>query len=315
MPMQRGDGDAGPIPVMSPLLRLLLLGTLAAAGCGSDPPTPSAPSAAPGSPAPARDLRGLVYTTQPRPLRLDLYLPAGTPPFPLVVWVHGGGWQAGDRALSAGHPALRQRERGYAVASLEYRLSGEALFPAQIQDCKAALRYLRANAGTYGLAGDRVAAWGSSAGGHLVALLGTSGGVAALEDAGQGHEGQSSRVHAVVDWFGPTDFLLQPPGHHQADSPESRLLGCDIDECPGRVALANPVSHVDPADPPFFIQHGTRDAVVDIAASELMHSSLLAAGVESTLVRLEGAGHGGPEFSAAANVARIEAFLDRQLRR
>lgn len=278
-------------------------------GCGSNesPSTPTEPQA-------ATEHRDLVYATNPRALRLDLYTPAATPPFPVILWVHGGGWQSGNRSLSAGHPALRQRDRGYAVASIEYRLSGEAIFPAQIHDAKAALRWLRANATTYGLDPSRIAAWGSSAGGHLVALLGTSGGVSALEDPAQGNVGQSTRVQAVVDWFGPVDFLQMPPSHHTRDSPESRLLGCDIDECPDRVALASPLTYVDPSDPPFFIQHGTRDGTVNFEQSTLLHATLMGAGVPSTFVPLEGAGHGGPEFQTPANLARIEAFLDGQLR-
>jgi len=285
-------------------LRSIAALSLLALGAGAQAPTP----------LPAADLRDLVYTTHPRPLRLDLHLPQGTPPFPVVVWVHGGGWQNGDKALGTRHHALRQRERGYAVASIEYRLSGEAIFPAQIQDCKAAIRWLRENAPRFGLDPERIAAWGSSAGGHLVALLGTAAGVAALQDPEQGNASQPEVVQAVVDWYGPVDFLLMPAGHHDANSPESRLLGCDVDDCPDRVAFASPLTYVDSGDPPFLIQHGSRDAVVDPTQSVLLHGALLAAGVESTHVVLPGAGHGGPEFSAAANLALVEAFLDARLR-
>ncbi len=200
------------------------------------------------------------------------------------------------------------------MASIEYRLSGEATFPAQIQDCKAAIRWLRANAATYGLDPGRIAAWGSSAGGHLVALLGTGAGVPELQDLAQGSESQPDAVQGVVDWYGPTDFLQMSGSHHDANSPESRLLGCDIDDCPGRVALANPISYVDPGDPPFLIQHGSRDPTVDPIQSVLLHAALLAVAVQSTHMVLEGAGHGGPEFSTAANLAVVEAFLDARLR-
>ncbi len=280
------------------------------------PSTPTSPPSAQGppSPAPAADRRDLVYATHPRPLRLDLYLPAGTPPFAVVVWVHGGGWQGGDKGLGPGHHALRQRGRGYAVASLEYRLSGEAVFPAQIQDCKAAIRWLRANSAAYGLDPARIAAWGSSAGGHLVALLGTSSNVVELRDLAQGNAAQADAVQAVVDWYGPTDFLQMSGSHHDAGSPESRLLGCDIDECPDRVAIANPISYVDAGDPPFLIQHGSRDATVDPNQSALLHAALLASGVQSTHTVLPGAGHGGPEFTTAENLALVESFLDARLR-
>jgi len=282
-----------------------------AAACAGDPMTPASDTH---PPVVATDYRDLVYTTVPRALHLDLYVPAGTAPAPVIVWVHGGGWQSGDKSLGAQHPALRQRGRGYAVASVEYRLSGEAIFPAQIADCKAAIRWLRANAARYRLDPQRIAAWGSSAGGHLVALLGTSAGVGSLEDPAQGHARESSAVRAVVDWYGPTDFLRMDPSHLLAGSPESRLLGCTVTECPERVALANPISYVDRADPAFLIQHGSADPVVNLRQSELMHSALTAAGVPSTLTVLPGAGHGGGEFTAASNVALIEAFLDRYLR-
>lgn len=287
---------------------------MALGACAGSETAPASPSTTPSSPVVAADLLDLVYTRQPRPLRLDLHLPAGTPPFPVVVWVHGGGWQGGEKTLRPGHQALRQRDRGYAVASVEYRLSGEALFPAQIADCKAALRWLRANAGLYGLDPARVAAWGSSAGGHLVALLGTSAGAAALTDPAQGGGGQPEAVQAVVDWYGPVDFLLLPGAHHDADSPESRLLGCDVDDCPERAALASPLTYVDAADPPFLIQHGSADPVVDPNQSVLLHAALLAAGVPSAHVVLEGAGHGGPEFTSAANLALVEGFLDARVR-
>lgn len=270
--------------------------------------SPQAPAAA------TTDHRDLVYTQVPRPLRLDLFLPSGTPPFPVVVWVHGGGWQSGDKALARGHHTLRQRDRGYAVASIEYRLSDEAVFPAQIQDCKAAIRWLRQNAATYGLDPGRIAAWGSSAGGHLVALLGTAAGVPELQDLAQGNGSQSDAAQAVVDWYGPTDFLQLSGDHHDERSPESKLLGCDIDDCPSRVALANPITYVDRRDPPFFIQHGSRDATVDPIQSALLHAALVASSVPSTHTLIEGAGHGGPEFSTAANLARIDLFLDALLR-
>lgn len=263
---------------------------------------------------PASEHRDLIYTTQPRPLRLDLYTPAGTLPFPLIVWVHGGHWQTGDKSLSPDHPALGQLSRGYAVASIEYRFSDEAIFPAQIRDCKAAIRWLRANASTYGLNPNRIAAWGASSGGHLVSLLGTSAGVAAFDNLEQGSASESSAVQAVVDWYGPVDFLQLTADHHEADSPESLLLGCDIDLCPERVARANPATYVDASDPPFFIQHGTHDPTINFEQSQVLQAALLGVGVSATFVPIAGAGHGGPQFSASENVELIQQFLDRHLR-
>lgn len=283
------------------------IGLLAAlAGCDGGGTPGQQPGGTP-SPRPAADHLELSYTTTPRRLLLDLHTPAGTPPFPVLVWIHGGAWVSGDRALFPGHPALRQRDRGWAVATIQYRFATEASFPAQIHDAKAAVRWLRANAGSYGLDPARVVAWGASAGGHLAALLGTSGGLAALEDAAQGNPGESSRVQGVVDWFGPTDWRLvqdDPRG------PEALLLGCTWRQCPEKAALASPVSHVDAADPPFLIQHGDADTTVDLAHSQVLHATLAAAGVHSTLTVLPGAGHGTLEFLSAENTARIDAFLD-----
>jgi acetyl esterase/lipase len=261
--------------------------------------------------------------------RLDLYLPAtGEGPFPVVVWVHGGAWLGGSKTLGPRAFQRRVLERGYALASVGYRLSSEATFPAQIHDVKTAVRHLRAQAARYGLDGSRMAGWGDSAGGHLVALLGTSAGVAELEGADPGHAGASSRIQAVVDWYGPTDFLQMDdharaagcggPGvlvHASPDSPESRLLGGAITTRPDEVRLANPATHATRDAPPFLIQHGTRDCVVAYPQSVLLRDALEAAAEASRveLDLLEGAGHRGPAFIAAANLDRVLDFLDRHL--
>src|SRR5713101_8014594 len=161
--------------------------------------------------------------------KLDLYLPEKSDgPLPLIVWIHGGGWIGGNKENP---PGLEFLNRGYALASINYRLSQHAKFPAQIEDCKAALRWLRANAKTYNLDPDRIGVWGESAGGHLVALLGTTGDVKELEGE-EGNPQQSSEVQAVVDWFGPTDFLKigEQSGpdsrldHNAPNSPEAKLI-------------------------------------------------------------------------------------------
>jgi acetyl esterase/lipase len=279
-------------------------------GCGAEVTSPPLePPVA--TPQPAADYLNLAYTTVPRRIALDLYTPAGTPPFPVVVWIHGGSWVSGVRDIFPGHPALRLRDRGYAVATIDYRLVPEGFFPAQAHDCKAAVRWLRGNAGRYGLDPNRIAAWGASAGGHLAALLGTSGGMSALEDLAQGHAGESSRVQAVVDWFGPTDYRLADADQQLT---AALLLGCPIWLCPDKAALASPVSHVDGSDPPFLIQHGTLDRVVPIVHSERLHGELLAVATRSTFTRIDGAGHATVEFLTAENLARIDAFLDGELR-
>ena len=268
----------------------------------------------------AQILSDLIYSRPSgRPLALDLYLLRdASVPSPVIVWVHGGAWRQGSRENPR---AARMADRGYAVASISYRLSQEAIFPAQIHDCKAAVRWLRANAAQYGLDPDRVGAWGASAGGHLVALLGTSGGVDALEGTG-GCEGHSSCVQAVCDYFGPSDFrrMNDLPGtmdHDAPDSPESQLIGAPIQDRPDLVAAANPITYISGGDAPFLIVHGDRDRTVLPNQSELLYVALMKAGIEATYHVVEGGGHGfralPPERQLQLD-AVVDAFFDRHLR-
>jgi acetyl esterase/lipase len=243
-------------------------------------------------------IRNLQYGNGNNPRQtLDLYLPAdGRSPRPVIVWIHGGGWRAGSKE-SAGLAAALTRQ-GFAVASINYRLSGEATFPAQIHDCKAAVRYLRANSAQYKLDPSRIGAWGASAGGHLAALLGTTGDVKELEGDGPNLD-QSSAVQAVCDWFGPTDFLQMnrfPSGidHDSADSPESRLIGGRIQDHPDKAAAANPITYIATATklPPFLIMHGDRDRAVPHNQSQLLHDALRTARAEVTFHTVKDGGHG-----------------------
>lgn len=265
-------------------------------------------------PAGVRALRDLEYgRADGKPLLLDLYLPEKpAAALPLIVWVHGGGWSAGTKANT---PALPMVGRGYAVASVEYRLSGQARFPAQIHDCKAAVRWLRARAKEYGLDPGRFGAWGSSAGGHLVALLGTSGGVKELGGEG-GNPDQSSRVQAVCDWFGPTDLLRMRDfpsriDHDAPGSPESRLIGGPIQENREKAARANPITYVTKDDPPFLIMHGDQDPLVPHNQSELLRDALQKTGVEVTLHTVRGAGHG---FGGPPLLDLVGQFFDKHLK-
>jgi acetyl esterase/lipase len=250
--------------------------------------------------------------------KLDVYTPKGDGPFPLVVWVHGGAWQGGSKE---GGPALKLLEHGYAVAAVNYRLSQHAKFPAQIEDCKAAIRHLRANAKKYKLDADRFGVWGSSAGGHLVALLGTSGGVNELEGDGK-HKDVSSRVQCVVNWFGPTDLTKMkaqttvkgPIDHDAADAPETKLIGGPVQENKEKAKAANPIEYVTKDDPPFRIVHGDQDPLVPVGQSEILADALKRAKVECELVVLKGAKHGGPEFDTADQFRQTLAFLDKHLK-
>ncbi|MBI3163220.1 MAG: alpha/beta hydrolase [Anaerolineales bacterium] len=267
----------------------------------------------------------LAYADISDTQKLDLYIPEGTGPFPVVIMVHGGGFMFGDKSDGAGLTGVDQLlAAGYAVASINYRLSGEAQYPAQIHDAKAAVRFLRANAATYNLNPDKFGAWGASAGGNLVALLGTTCGVAELE-GDLGNNDQSSCVQAVVDWFGPIDFLkmqeqLTEAGcsasTDDASSPESKLVGAAIQTVPEKVALTNPMNYITPDDAPFFIQNGTADCNIPPAQNKNLADALTAViGTDNvTYSSLEGAGHGGSQFETEENIQLVISFLDKYLK-
>jgi acetyl esterase/lipase len=270
-------------------------------------------------PAGVRAHRDLVYVEGGHERqKLDLFLPAKAEgPLPMIIWVHGGGWQNGSKENC---PPLRggYLEKGYAVASLNYRLSQHAVFPAQIEDCKAAIRWLRAHAKEFGLDVNRFGAWGSSAGGHLVALLGTSGDVKAF-DVGS-HLDQSSRVQAVCDYFGPTDFIALAKSRDASRpatflSPESKLIGGFVLEHPDKVKRADPITYVTADDPPFLIVHGDQDPLVPKSQSELLFAAMKKTGLGVHFHTLRGAAHGGPGFSSGQVGAMVADFFDEQLRK
>lgn len=227
-------------------------------------------------------------------LLLDIaYHKKTTPPRPAIVHIHGGGWRNGSKSSRS---ALTYAQMGYVGVSINYRLSGDAPFPAGVHDCKAAIRWLRANAAKYGVDPDRIGVIGGSAGGHLCALLGTSGGDPYLE-GDLGNQQYSSRVQCVIDQWGPTDFLrmddVSGTIHHLGpNSPESLWIGGPITEHKDLVRKANPITYVDPRDPPILIIHGEEDHTVIIGQSELLYDALKKAGVETKFVRVKNAGHG-----------------------
>lgn len=251
-------------------------------------------------------------------LTLDLYSQPEDRPLPLVVWVHGGAWRMGDNKHPPAVPLLT--DHGFVVASITYRLSQEALFPAQIQDCKAAVRWLRAHAQEYNLDPDKFGAWGASAGGHLVALLGLAVDVPTFEDGE--HLDQSSQVQAVCDWYGPTDFLQMdshaldssPFPHDAADSPESQLVGGPIQENRDKVAEANPITYRTKGHPPFLIMHGDQDPLVPFHQSQLLDEALTAAEVAVTFTPVVGAGHGGEGFGKPVVLQQVVDFFTYHLK-
>jgi len=243
--------------------------------------------------------------------KLDLYLPEKADgPLPVIVWVHGGGWQGGSKDRC---PAVRFVPKGYAVASINYRLSQHAPFPAQIEDCKAAIRWLRAHAREHQLDPDRIGVWGASAGGHLVALLGTASDVKDLEGK-LGHNDQSSKVCCVCDWFGPTDFTPLIENSTGAAGVVEKLLGGPVKDNAEKARLASPITHVTSDDAPILIMHGDKDALVPLSQSESFTAALKKAGVEVTFQVLPGAGHGGAAFTSPESNKLIEDFFARHLK-
>jgi acetyl esterase/lipase len=254
-------------------------------------------------------------TENPRQ-RLDLYLPkraANQKPLPLVAFIHGGAFRAGDKRTGWPMIARLVTSGEYAGASIGYRLSGEVTWPAQIHDCKAAIRWLRANAKKYNIDPDRIGVIGTSAGGHLVAMLGTSGNVAELEGTLGEHRETSSRAACVVDEFGPTDFLALYGGHNMSpDNPEAQLIGGPLGGKPDAARSASPIIFVSADDPPILVIHGTMDPAVAFNQSERFAAALKKAGVDVTFVRVEGAGHGN--FRNPEVPRRVQLFFDKHLR-
>lgn len=269
----------------------------------------------------------LPYASLSPAQKLDIYLPdEGDGPFPVILHIHGGGFAIGDKRDIHVLAFLMGLVRGYAVVSLNYRLSGEATFPAGLQDIKAALRWLRANSERYHLDGNRIAACGGSSGGNYAAMICLTSHVAELEDLSLGNPGYSCDVQAAVDWFGPTDFLkmddqlaesgFSPSDHSEADSPESRYLGAKLSDVPLKVELANPMTYIHETMPPILIQHGRLDTMVPVQQS-IMFAEKLGKYVNHDRFEfeiLEGAGHGDLMFETQENMDRVFTFLDKHLK-
>ncbi|MEZ6045929.1 MAG: alpha/beta hydrolase [Planctomycetaceae bacterium] len=243
-------------------------------------------------------------------LQLDLHMPEGVEKPQLVVWVHGGGFRGGSRKDSK-IPWIP--EEGYAMASISYRLSDKAIFPSQIHDCKGAIRWLRAHADEYGYRADKILIAGSSAGGTLVTLIGTSGGVPELEGDVGGNLDQSSRVEAVIDFFGGTDLELRlktQPGRFNSPDPFlSKVLGGTISEKIELARLTSAVTHISKDDPPLLVLHGTEDNAVPFNQSERIVDLYKEAGLTVEFIPIEGAGHGGPQFATPEVKAQILEFM------
>ncbi len=288
--------------------------------------SPIEPTTIPVKRTPAVRYYNVPYAGLSNAEELDIYIPFGGGPYPLVILIHGGGFETGDKSGNEERTKINLLvRRGFAVATINYRLSDEAKYPAQIYDAKAAVRFLRSKAGEYNLDSDHFAAWGISAGGTLAALLGTTCGVEDLEGAGLGHADQSSCISAVVDWFGLVDLLAMDEqfedtrcedGHNDPNSPESRLVGAPIQTVPELVAKTNPMNYITPDDAAFFIQHGSRDCRVPPIQSRLLAEALISViGADKVYYeQIEGAVHGGDVFRTEENYQKILDFLNHFLR-
>ncbi len=251
-----------------------------------------------------------------RELLLDLYLPALTDRPPLVVYVHGGAWRSGSRSRM---PLSRLVDHGFAVASVDYRLSPEAKFPAQIHDIKAAIRFLRANETMYGYSANRIAIVGSSAGGHLAALVGVTNRHPQLEGNVGNHLGESSDVQAVVSYYGASNLLTilmqSTPKGLDVRVPALKLLLGGLPENHEEAArLASPVHHVDVSDPPMYLLHGDQDAQMPINQAHELHGAYQSKGLPVHFAVLHGAGHGGESFHDAARSRSVSEFLSEHVR-
>lgn len=263
-------------------------------------------------------MKDIVYAEmETGPLKLDLYSPAEIEDPQLIVWVHGGAWRRGSKDSV---PILRLLDRGYAIASVEYRLSPVAKFPAQIHDIKAAIRFLRTNREQYGYSAESIAIAGASAGGHLVALMGTTNGHQELEGKVGGDLDQSSDVQAVIDLYGPSNFMTilhqsTPHGLSVRVPALELLLGSQPEKRPELAKLASPVFHVNEQAPPLLILHGDQDPQVPINQSHELHAAYKDAKRPVDFIVVHGAAHGGPEFYDETQIKRMDLFLKEVFKR
>lgn len=278
----------------------------------------------------------VAYATVSQSQKMDIYLPENieeSKPVPVIVYVHGGAFKMGDKGAGVIGSVLEGLEKGYAIVSVNYRMSGEAIFPAALQDIKAAIRYLRANADEYNLDTQKFAIWGESAGGNLASMVGTTGDDTTFDDASLGNIDESSAVQAVVDWFGPLEFTKMDEQFislrvtpkmgttNSATSPESAYIGVDISKNEEAAEKSNPARYISTNDPAFLIQHGTADSNVPITQSENFAKALesIIGADKVTFEAMEGAGHGDfgsvKAFETESNIKRVFEFLDSNLKK
>ena len=260
-------------------------------------------------------LKDIKYATTPeKQLFLDLYMPTNATKPALMVWIHGGAWSGGSKE----NPPTEFIEHGFALASINYRLSGEAKFPAQIHDIKAAIRFLRANAQKYGFDADKIILWGSSAGGHLAVLAGVTNGNADLEGNLGENLQTSSKVQVILDYYGPTNLTTilkqsTPHGLNVRTPALELLFGKPVKDISAELSLASPVFHIDKNDPPLFICHGDQDIQVPINQSIELYGKYKQAGLKVEIEFIYGAAHGGKEYTNPVLIEQVLKFLKNSL--
>ena len=268
------------------------------------------------------------YALESSSQKLDIYLPKqGEGPFPVLLAIHGGGFSSGDKGTMEVDGQMTGLNRGYAVVSINYRLSGEAKFPAALLDVKAAVRFLRAHAKEYKLDGSHIAAWGDSAGANLASLAGTTAGHPELEDLTQGNAQESSRVQAVVAWFPPVDYLQEDAQFRAsgvtpyawADQPDSYIaqyMGAPIRQIEGLLRFTNPESYISKDTVPFCIENGGKDNIVPPEQGQLFAQKLQAVlGAERVVyIRLPEAGHHVKDFMGQENLDKVFGFLAKYMK-
>lgn len=247
-----------------------------------------------------RKVPNLVFAErEDKTLKADLYLPPGEGPYPTILMIHGGAWVGGSRSHMTTH-ALFLANNGYAVAAITYRFAPNHIFPAQLEDCQAALNWLVTNADEYQLDTSRLGGWGYSAGGHLACLVAT---IEAEKGAG------TPQLKAVVAGGAPCDFTGEPPQSERLKF----FLGGSRADVPGTYEAASPLTHVTAKCPPIFFFHGTQDSVVPMRNAEVMHDKLSSLGIPTTFYKLEGRGHLGTFIDPAAKREALK-FLDGHLK-
>jgi acetyl esterase/lipase len=266
---------------------------------------------------PASAFKDVVYAeVDGKALGLDIYLPANAGAAPLLVYVHGGAWRAGTKEAQV---PLEFVAAGYALASLDFRQTPEAPFPANLHDIKAGIRFLRAHADQYGYDADKIAIAGASSGAHLAVLAGVTNGHAELEGSVGDYLDTSSDVQAILSYFAATDLTTilsqsTPFGVGLREPALTLLLGALPDQAPELAQLASPVYHVDANDPPLLLLHGDRDPQMPVNQSLQMLGSYEAQGLDASFIPVHGAVHGGPEFFNAKHLDQALAFLRRTLK-